>query len=473
MEIPFRKRGESVSPLSDAERTIFRSYDIRGSYPHELNEEVARILGHATAVFLGTKKIAVGHDSRLSSPVLREAIIEGFLARGVEVIDLGYASTPFVAWVMLEKRCDAVMITASHNDPPLNGLKISSYKIKTYISAATGMGDLQKLYEKFRRFGVPPTEKMGVRRKMPAWLAEYGKMLQGATGKLPAGVRIAVDCSHGVGGLELIPVLERMKVSLVTLNEQPDGRFPSHGPNPLKPESQRSLAALLKKGKYSFGVIFDGDGDRVLFFDERGNSISAISIASLIADFYLPKVRTNRVVTVISFSKIFVEAVRKHKGKIFFSPVGRTNVALAMIQNKAYFGAENSGHYFFKEFGYLDNGALAVLKVLKIIAAKRLSLSKLIEPFGGWTMVERSVEAREGDTIEVLHALRTKYMGGKVSKIDGLSVEFRDWWFNVRRSNTEPVWRLTVEGREKSEVGRRVKEIEEIIGRQDVPLDRI
>lgn len=469
MDFNFFFKDPKSDPASTKENIsdIFHQYDIRGKYPDQINENIFSSLASAIVSVLEPKRIILGRDSRNSSPALSRALSEGFRSQGINVLDVGMITTPFAAWLSIKKNIDVLMVTASHNPADQNGLKIYS-RLKGAVSQRNGLKEIEQKLEAIIKDKSP--EPSGVKKK-GSWQKkdfkeEYQKQILKIIGRLNANsLRLALDYSNGTSGLIANSIFERLKIRFTTINEEPNGDFPGHVPNPLKSETHQKLKWLLKKGRYNLGAIFDGDGDRIAFFDEKGDLILPAQVFALLADFYLPlSPRFKSVVVTASFSKIIKDVVAEYQGQVYVSAVGRTNVGPLMKNKRSLMGAERSGHYFFKEFNYSDNGILALLKLLKILAVKKKPLSKLIAPFKKYiTLPEIDLPLQKGTEKEILRAVRETFPGGRISRIDGLTVEYKDWWFNLRPSNTQVIWRLSLEGENRELLEEKRTRLEEII----------
>lgn len=430
---------------------VFGGYDIRGRYPQEINEEFFRALAGVISGSQKINRVAIGRDSRHSSASLELALGESFRERGVNVIDLGLITTPYGAWVARTKRLDTFIVTASHNPSGENGLKIYTRNGE----AVTGK-ELKALHEAFvRARGAPlPAAKYGLPAGRQGSLTsadftdQYQKYLLRVVGLFPVRTRVALDYMHGTVRRALAGILAQEKIDFATLREDPSGDFPAPGPNPLNPENQKELSFMIRHGRYRLGAIFDGDADRVIFLDETGATIPTPRIAALICDYLFSKKGVHRTIVVpVNFSRIIDDVVQAKKGRVYRSSVGRVNLTPLMRAHRASFGVEASGHYFFKDFFYQDNAVLAFLYVLKILGEhKGTKLSELIAPYKKYaTLPEENIPYVSGTEGEVLKAVRASFPGGKIDRTDGLTVHYRDWWFNLRRSSTEALWRVSVE----------------------------
>ena len=432
-------------------RNIFHDYDIRGRYPGEINETVFYNLGRAIAQVSKTKKIAIGRDARLSSDTLFLYLAAGLSGSKVKVTDLGRVSTPFGLWYARYFKTDTLVVTASHNPKDQNGLKIFSAKLGA-VSKNSGLSKIKARFDKLNMAG-PPVLPESIRHAYPKHEPgrEYAAFVLRWVKKMPPGkIKIAVDFSHGVSGREFESVLGKLKIDFNTLNEAPNGNFPTHGPNPLEVASQKGIAALMKTKKFGLGAVIDGDGDRILFMDENGRMVDPAYIFSLILDAEPVKIKT--AVKTVSVAKVVDTVAGRNKIKLVVSKVGRTNIQRVMEKEKAIMGVEKSGHYFFKDFYYGDSSLFALLAVLKIITLEKKPLSGLLEPYRQYVIFPEISLPFEGRVDRIIGDLKSKYQDGKINQLDGLTVEYPSWRFNLRRSHTENVWRLNLEGKNKDEL---------------------
>ena len=443
---------------------IFHEYDIRGRYPEDLNESVFYRLAEAISLVLKSKKVALGRDSRLSSETLFLYLAMGFKKRGIQVTDLGLASTPFCFWYSQKFRTDTLVITASHNPPHQNGLKIYSFKTGP-VDKKNGLLKIKQKFEaqKFQPEIIDLKESRFSRPNDAA--ADYQKfILSLVSSKISPRLKLAIDFSNGPSAREIGPVLEKLKIKFTTLNEKPDGRFPGHSPNPLDEASQRPIRFLIKQQKFELGVLLDGDGDRVVFFDETGEVIDPNYAAGALVENYFSRVKEKLVmVRTVSLSRLFDEVAGRRGIKVFVSRVGRSCVHHLAKIKKAFFAFEKSGHYFFKESYYGESSLLVMLRLLEIMSKTQKPISKLVLPFKDYIIWPEINVPFQGQAGEIIKNLKEKFTGGKASTLDGLRVDYPDWAFNVRKSNNDNLWRLSLEGKNEDELEKHRKEIESIL----------
>jgi phosphomannomutase len=418
---------------------IFKAYDIRGIYGEDLTEEISYKIGRAYATFTGAKKIAVGRDIRPHSEPLFAAFAKGVTEQGCDVIDLGHTSTPMSYFANGSLKLDgSVMITASHNPAPWNGFKLCRADAVP-ISGATGIADIEKIVNEgsFTPSAAVPgkIEKLDI---LPAYIAHIRPFE-----KMKRKLKIAVDFANGMGIWEA-KTLEGGNLTWDSLYDQPDGSFPNHEANPLKTDTLDELRAMVKKGGYDFGVAFDGDADRVGFIDEKGEIISMDLTTALIAQDVL-STRKGTIFHDLRSSRVVAEVISAAGGTPKMSRVGHAFIKAQMRENDALFAGELSGNYYFKDNFTTESSAMAVLSVANNLSSSDKTLSQLIAPLRKYFASGEINSRVEKDPREILALLKQRYADGNVFELDGVSVEYPDWWFNVRCSNTEPLVRLNLE----------------------------
>ncbi|MEK7564914.1 MAG: hypothetical protein AAB501_01595 [Patescibacteria group bacterium] len=440
--------------------SIFHEYDIRGHYPGEVNETIFYNLGKAYYEAFKPKKIAIGRDSRLSGETLFLYLASALQNKKVKIIDLGCVSTPFCLWYSQKYKVDTLMITASHNPKDQNGLKLFSAK-NGIVDKLTGLNKLENKFKNVNTSEAKVEHKIDSKKHSP--IGEYVDFIIKKMPSFRSKLKIALDFSNGSSGPEFVLVLEKLKIDFATLNETPNGKFPAHSPNPLLPESQKGIKILMKQSKFGFGVVIDGDGDRVLFLDELGEVIDPSYVFSLFIENYLPYKKAKAVVKNIALARVVDETAKKKGMQLGVVPVGRTKMQAVMKKIKAEMGVEKSGHYFFKDLYYGDNAIAAVLAMVFVLNKKKKPLSKLLEPYRNYIIIPEINIPFEGRIDKIIGTIKEKYKNENISEIDGLSVENSAWRFNLRRSNTESVWRLNLEGKNREEVGKLREDIENIL----------
>ncbi|MFH0952885.1 MAG: phosphomannomutase/phosphoglucomutase [Verrucomicrobiota bacterium] len=418
---------------------IFKAYDIRGIYGKTLTDETAYRIGRAVATFLKCKKVVVGRDMRPHSKPLFQALSRGLALQGAHVIDLGLCSTPMSYFANGLLGADAgIMITASHNPGEWNGFKICREKAIP-ISGATGIQEMERIVNAQDFAHAAPTPgKVTPYDIVPEYVAHIRKFAD-----LRRPLRIVVDYANAMGILEG-KVLEGL-VKIDPLFDTLDGTFPNHEANPLKLDTLEPLQAKIRSGRYDFGIAFDGDADRVGFVDEKGHVIPMDMITSLIAKTLLAREK-GPIFYDLRSSWAVKEVIEENGGKPVMSRVGHAFIKQQMRDAKGLFAGELSGHYYFRENYYTESSSLAALCVASVVSQSDRPISELIKPIQRYH-ASGEINSEVHDVEAVFKRLRQKYADGHMIELDGLSIEFKDWWFNVRPSNTEPLVRLNLEAR--------------------------
>ncbi|MEA2092456.1 MAG: phosphomannomutase/phosphoglucomutase [Patescibacteria group bacterium] len=434
----------------------FREYDIRGIYPSEVNEEVAYKTGCAFVRFLNKNnpEIAVGRDGRISSESLFNSFKKGVTDSGGVVLNVGLSTTPMLNFAIYSYKCSGgAIITASHNLSEFNGIKLMKEE------AAKIYGDdlqkIKKIAEDIKLDEVEKKEEKDISEKVlekyTSYIVSFGKNIK--------NIKVVVDYGNSVSSLTGVPVFKKLKINVVNLYQEVDGRFPNHNPEP-KMENASELIKTIKKEGASVGVSFDGDGDRVLIFDNEGEMIPTDALISFLIKEEISESKEKRVYLDLCFSKSTFKEIEKQGGKITMMRVGSSFYREKLINEGGLLGAELSGHIMHKDNFYIDDGLFAAVKVLNLLSSKNEELSKLIKPFKNYHRTPAiNIEVKNKD--EVLKKVEDNYLEGKKIEIDGVYIEFNDWWFNLRKSNTENVVRLVVEA-ETEELLKQKKE--ELLG---------
>jgi phosphomannomutase len=431
----------AVSPHRDL-RPIFKAYDVRGIVPDQLDEGAARAIGAAFADWSGTPRIAVGHDCRLSSPSLAEALREGIASRGVDVIDLGLASTDLLYYVSGSLDVGGVMLTASHNPPEYNGMKFC-LPGATPVGEETGLGAIRERAER----DAPPSAAAPGRIERRDVLDAYADhVLSFVDVERMRPLTVVADTANGMGGLVLPAVFERLPLRLVHLFAELDGTFPNHPADPIDPANQEDLKREVRASDADVGLAFDGDADRVFFVDERSEGVSGSDVTGLVARAMLRRHPGASIVYNLICSWAVPEVIRENGGTPVRTRVGHSFIKQVMAETGAAFGGEHSGHYYFRDNYRADSGLIAAVVVLQELSTEEAPLSSVLAPFRRYVSSGEinSVVADQAGKVEELAAA---FVDGRQDRLDGLTVEFDDWWFNVRPSNTEPLLRLNVEAR--------------------------
>jgi phosphomannomutase len=432
---------------------IFKAYDVRGVVPDELDAAAAYRIGRATARFLGRAPVAVGRDARQSSPQLFDALVRGLRDEESLVIDLGLACTPMLYFAVEHLGAGGgVMITASHNPARYNGFKICR-EHAIPIGEATGLGEIERLAAAAGaeppRPKRPPVQRVDLRREYVDHVARVGS-------RIPK-LRVAIDCGNGMASVALEPLLERLHLETERLYFEPDGTFPNHEADPLKPENLRDVAAAVRRGGADLGVAFDGDADRAIFIDERGEAVPSDLLTALLARRKLAEQPGGLVLYDLRSSLVTAEEVVAAGGRAEMCRVGHSFVKARMRETGAIFAGELSGHMYFRfsPTFVADDGLAAFVAVLDAIGAEGRPLSELVAPLRRYA-ASGEINRRARDIPALLAAIEREHAAApEISHLDGLLVRYPDWWFNLRPSNTEPVVRLNLEARTPEQMAAR------------------
>ncbi len=435
----------------------FKAYDIRGLYPQELNESLAYQIGNATAQVLELtgKRYTVGRDMRISGPALKQAFIKGLVDAGVIVIDVGMLSTPAVTFAMHHLGTEGgAQITASHNPAPYGGVKITAPGFKP-VGAGSGMEEIEVIARSAKIVKAP-----GGRIEEAVTLDAYAEYL--AKLWAPAKpMKIVVDGGNGIIGTLFQHLLPKLKnITIIPMNFDPDGRFPVHEANPLKAENLKDLQAAVKAHKADFGAGFDGDGDRCALVDENGTIISCDMTTALLGKYFLAKEPGATIAYDLRSSKVVKEFVEELGGKAVETRVGHSYIKKTLKEHHAAFAGELSGHYYFRDFWGADSGLYAFL-LLGNIVSQAPSCSSLVKPLLKYHHTGE-INFKVADSNAVIERLKA-IPGGKIEELDGVTIRFSDWWFNLRSSNTEPVVRLNLEADSAELMQTKLTEIKAII----------
>ena len=443
---PDAQPGEADPAEDSPERTaasIFKAYDIRGTYPGQIDVAMARRIGQATAIYLKAHTLVVGHDVRVSSPELSEALIEGILSVGTSVADVGLCSTPFHYFAVGTLRCDGgIMVTASHNPPQYNGFKISRRDVVP-VGGESGLAEIRRMVETDEP--PPPVKKRG--RRVPMDLkANYIKHVLSFSRPGPRALKVAVDTSNGSAGLYVLDLFRELPHEIVPLYLEPDGRFPHHDPNPLVDENLFSLIDRVRESEADLGVALDGDADRIAVVTEQGKRVPNDILTALLAREVLREEPGAAIVYDLRSSRVVPEEIEAAGGKPIEERVGHAFIKKTMRDHDAPFGGELSGHFYFRENFFADNGLMAMMKVLNVLSRSDEPMSALVAPLQRYHSTGE-VNFRVADQDAKIALIQRHFADAEITHLDGITVRYPDWWFNLRKSNTEPLLRLTLEAR--------------------------
>ena len=425
---------------------IFKAYDIRGLYPQEINEDVAYLLGRAFVAYLQARRIAVARDMRLSSPSLAEAFINGARDQGADVVDYGLGGTDMLYFAVARDGHDGgAQITASHNPKEYNGAKLVRREAFP-LSGDAGISDMRDMIAAGR---IPP--KAGTRGGLAEReiLDDYVERVMSFID--PAVIKpfnVVLDAGSGMGGLVAPPLFDRLPVNTTRLCFEVDGTFPNHEANPLIEENRRDITERVIAEKADIGIAWDGDADRCFFIDGDGEFIAGDFITALLAEAFLLKHPGAKIVYDVRASYAVKDTAAKYGGTALMNRVGHAFFKQRMREEDAIFGGEVTGHYYFRDYFFADNGFIPALLILELMSIKGQTLRELLEPLREKYFISGEINTKLKDMSLIpakLDMLSAKYTEGKVYTLDGVSVEYPAWHFNVRASNTEPMLRLNLE----------------------------
>jgi phosphomannomutase len=436
---------------------IFKAYDIRGIYPDELNAETAFQVGQAYVQFTKVKKVVVGRDMRLGSEILSEKLIEGIISQGADVDDIGLVPIDGVYFSVGKYSYDGgIMVTASHNPKEYNGFKI--------IVRDNGIGMIsgKELYDFLEGKEFTPQGKKGELKKRDIIPEYLNHVLNFADLKNIKPFKIVADAGNGMAG-KIMPLLfEKLPCQLIPLNFTLDGNFPAHPSNPLLPESQVEIKKKIVEEKADFGVIMDGDTDRLFFVDEKGEFIQADTTLLVLAKYFLAKEPGAGIAYNAICSRAVREKVKEWGGRPLRAQVGFVNVAKAVKDGDGVMSGEVSAHYSFRDNYYADSGFIAFVILLALISKENKKLSEIVSGLNPYYRLDE-INMKTEKTEAVLAAARERFKDGQQDELDGLTVEYKDWWINIRPSNTEPLLRITIEADNKEIAEKKEKEVRKFL----------
>jgi phosphomannomutase len=443
---------------------IFKAYDIRGSYPDELDEEMARKIGAAFVRQLNAQRIVIGRDMRLSASALGKAFIEGAISSGASITDIGMVTTPLLYYAIIEGRFDGgAMVTASHLPGGMNGLKLCRQDAIP-LSGDHGLPELERLVTE-----KPPARQRRTTGGSYRELDMSEKYIEKLSTFVhnPKPLKIAVDAGNGMAGPEVFGLFKKFPVwTLVPLYMEPDGSFPHHIANPLLPSATRDLQAMVVREKADIGVAFDGDADRCGLIDEKGNRIPEDLVTALIAEFLLTKEPGATILYDLRSSRIVPETITRLGGKAVRTRVGHAFIKAKMREVNALFAGELSGHYYYRDMGFTDNALFTMIQMLNFLSLKKMPLSGLIRPLQTYYATgEINIQVKDKEA--VFTALEANYKDAQKDHLDGLTIGHDTWWFNLRASNTEPLMRLNLEANDPTTREEKRKEVLTMIGKAD------
>ena len=433
----------------EIKRAAFKAYDIRGKVPEELNEAMAYRIGRAFVDIFAAKKVAVGNDIRLSGPAFKRAVIKGLTEMGCDVVDIGLCGTEQIYFATAHLKLDGgIMITASHNPKDYNGMKLVRAESRP-ISGDTGLKELE---EQVVTGEFPPVSK-----DISPGTVTYVDILKDYIEHLLTYVdkaalkplKVVVNAGNGGAGAVIDALEPYLPFEFIKVNHQPDGNFPNGVPNPLLIENRDVTSKVVRENNADIGIAWDGDFDRCFMFDEKGDFIEGYYLVGFLAQAFLQRRPGSKIIYDPRLTWNTIELVEKAGGIPVLSKSGHAFIKERMRKEDAVYGGEMSAHHYFKDFSYCDSGMIPWLLVLEILCREGKPLSVLMRERVACYPVSGEINSTVVDAKAVIQQIEEKYTPGalKIERVDGLSVEYNKWRFNVRMSNTEPVLRLNVESR--------------------------
>jgi len=435
--------------VPDLDPTIFKAYDIRGVYGEQIDgdgaEQIARAFARVLSELQGKPtadlSIALAHDMRLSAPKLAARYLKGLTAEGVHVVNAGEAATEVCYYLVGSQRLDGGLIcTASHNPARYTGAKL----IGEGALALSGDTGIQEVGRKIAA-GLPRPPGGGSHENVE-WQAGYAKaVLAFVDPTVIKGLRVVLDGGNGMAGPTIGPLLEQMDIETIESYWKPDGNFPGHEPNPLLPENREFIIAQVREQKADLGIAFDGDADRCFFIDEKGQFIDGDFLTALLAQSLLEKNPGETILYDVRASRAVADAVEAAGGTAYRNRVGHAFFKRRMREEGSLFGGEVSGHYYFRDFYCADSGTIPALLMLELCARAGRPLSELLAPFRERYFISGEINSEVSDPEAKMAQIAERYSDAQQDTLDGISIDYPDWHFNVRSSNTEPLLRLCLE----------------------------
>jgi phosphomannomutase len=439
---------------------IFKAYDIRGTVPDQLDADVCRAIGAAFARFVGrdgAQRVLVARDMRPSGVELTRAFAEGVTGQGIDVVDLGMASTDLIYFAAGRLDAPGAMFTASHNPAQYNGIKLCLAGAKP-VGEDTGLRELEAAVQA----GVPAGPGGGTVTQHEL-LGEYAAHVRAfADASVLRPLKVVADTANGMGGLVAPRVFEGLPFDLEIMYGELDGTFPNHPADPIQPENQKDLQARVLETGADVGLAFDGDADRVFLVDEKAELLSGSTTTAMVAAAMLEREPGATILHNLICSKAVPEVVRERGGTPVRTRVGHSFIKQVMLETGAIFGGEHSGHYYFRENYRADSGLIATMVVLELLSRAGQPLSEVRKPFERYAQ-SGEINVEVADQQAVVARVADAFAKDELDRLDGLTVDLGDWWFNLRPSNTEPLLRLNLEARTRQECDEHVSEVLDIM----------
>jgi len=427
--------------------TCFKAYDVRGRIPNELNEELAYQIGLAYVAFVKPKTVCVGRDIRLSSLSMSRALIRGLNDAGCDVVDIGLCGTEGVYFATFAEQLDGgIMVTASHNPPDYNGMKFVREGSRP-ISGDTGLKDMQAMIENGK---LPPrAARTGSTRMLDTSAKYLQHLLSYVQGVKLSPLKVVINAGNGGAGLVVDQLEKHLPFEFIKLNNEPDGTFPNGVPNPMIEANRTGTIAAIRQHRADVGLAWDGDFDRCFFFDEHGGFVEGYYLVGMLAEAFLTREPGAAIVHDPRLTWNTIDLVQKLGGRAVLCKSGHAFIKQKMREVDAVYGGEMSAHHYFRKFAYCDSGMITWLTALAVMSERGMSLGELVGARQRLFPASGEINREIADAKGVLARAQQRYQGGALSVdfTDGLSIEFGQWRFNLRGSNTEPLVRLNVESR--------------------------
>jgi phosphomannomutase len=422
---------------------IFKAYDIRGLYGEQIDGDVAYDVGRAFVRVLGGAglRIGLGRDMRLTAPELAQRYREGMCAEGAHVIDAGMVGTEMLYWLVGSRELDGgLMCTASHNPKAYTGAKLVE-RGAVALAGDSGIGALHRIIDA----GLPGAPGGGTHEQVDIYADFQREALKFIDPAKVKPLKVVVDGGNGMAGPMVGPLLDRLGLDLVRTYWEPDGEFPDHEPNPLLEENRRFIVDKVRAERADLGIAWDGDADRCFFIDDTGRFVDGDFMTALLAESILEKQPGADILYDVRASRAVPDLVERLGGRAHMNRVGHAFFKLRMRDAGGAFGGEVSGHYYFRDFYNADSGTIPALLILELLSTHGAKLSELLEPLRSKYFISGEINSKVKDTDAKMAEIEQRYGEGRISKLDGISVDYDDWHFNVRPSNTEPLLRLNLE----------------------------
>jgi phosphomannomutase len=439
--------------------SIFKAYDIRGTHPDQIDAKIARSIGNAFAVFLKSKTLVVGRDMRTMAPAIQDAVIDGILDAGCDVLDIGLASTPATYYAIGKLPCDGgLCVTASHNPKQYIGMKLCRESARP-LSADYGIPDIQRMCESgayHRAAHRGKRDQVNITDDFVAHIASFARGIR--------PMKIAVDYANGMGACESPAIFRAIPgLEVVSIYEQLDGTFPNHEANPLKESNLDDLRRLVKTGGATIGLAFDGDADRCAFVDEDGRTVHADLATVIIARDLLARHPGKGIIYDLRSSKVVPQEIEKMGGRPVRERVGHSFMKETMRKTDCIGGGELSGHFYFAENHYTDCGVLAAIMILNQLSKENRSLKQAADELRRYHGTGE-INFKVADKAALMRAVEARYADAVIDHLDGVTVTYPDWWVNVRPSNTEPFLRMCLEADTPARMAEKRDELFGILG---------